>query len=110
GYNPRPLLVSSEPIMSPSWSPNGKEIAYVSFENKRASIYLEEVATGKRRIVSRLPGINGVPSWSPDGQKLAVVLSKSGDPNIYLSDLSTNALPQLTNDFYINTEPAWSPD
>lgn len=110
GYNPKPLLVSSEPIMSPSWSPDGKQVAYVSFENKRASIYIEEVATGKRRLISSFPGINGAPAWSPDGQTLALVLSKSGAPNLYLMNLNTLALTQLTNDYYINTEPAWAPD
>jgi TolB protein len=110
GYNPRPLLNSPEPIMSPSWSPNGKQIAYVSFENQRAGIYLEDVATGGRRLLSNFPGINGAPAWSPDGRKLALVLSKSGSPNIYVMDIASGRLTQVTNDFYINTEPAWSPD
>lgn len=110
GYNPRPLLVSHEPIMSPAWSPNGKQIAYVSFENRHSAIYIEEVATGARTLVSSFPGINGAPAWSPDGRKLALVLSKSGSPNIYTMDLATRQLTQLTNDYYINTEPAWSKD
>jgi TolB protein len=110
GFNPRPMLDSPEPIMSPSWSPNGKQIAYVSFENKRAGIYLQEVATGARRLLSEFPGINGAPAWSPDARKLAIVLSKSGTPNIYIMDIASHQLTQLTNDFYINTEPAWSPD
>ncbi len=109
GYNPRPLLNSSDPIMSPAWSPNGKQIAYVSFENKKSAIYIEEVASGQRNRVSGFPGINGAPAWSPDGKKLAVVLSKSGSPNIYILDLASHHLTQLTNDYYINTEPTWSP-
>ena len=110
GYNPQPLLSSPEPIMSPSWSPNGKHIAYVSFESKQAGIYLEDVANGTRRLLSEFPGINGAPAWSPDGKRLALVLSKSGSPNIYVMDVATRRLTQVTHDFYINTEPAWSPD
>lgn len=110
GYNPRPLLTSSEPIMSPSWSPNGREIAYVSFENRKAGIYLQDVGTGGRRLLSEFPGINGAPAWSPDNRRLALVLSKSGSPNIYVMDIGSGSLTQITHDFYINTEPAWSPD
>lgn len=110
GYNPRPLLNSSEPIMSPAWSPNGKQIAYVSFENKRAGIYVHDVSTGARRLLSEFPGINGAPAWSPDGRRLALVLSKSGSPNIYVMDIGSRQLTQITHDFYINTEPSWSPD
>jgi TolB protein len=110
GYNPRPLLTSTDPIMSPAWSPNGRQIAYVSFENHHASIYIEDVATGSRQRVSEFKGINGAPAWSPDGRKLALVLSKSGSPNIYIMDLGSHQLTQLTNDRYINTEPSWAPN
>ncbi|MDR3477900.1 MAG: Tol-Pal system beta propeller repeat protein TolB [Gammaproteobacteria bacterium] len=110
GYNPRPLLTSKDPIMSPAWSPNGRQIAYVSFENQRASIYIEELATGARHIVSQFRGINGAPAWSPDGRKLAVVLSKDGSPNIYVLDLATRQLSPMTHDWSINTEPTWSPN
>lgn len=110
GYNPRPLLNSPEPIMSPSWAPDGRRIAYVSFENKKASIYQQNVITGQRTLISSYPGINGAPAWSPDGRKLALVLSKSGAPNIYILDIGSKHLTQVTHDFYINTEPAWAPD
>lgn len=110
GYNPRPLLTSTNPIMSPAWSPNGRQIAYVSFEKKYSSIYIEDVATGTRRLISEFPGINGAPAWSPDGSKLALVLSKDGSPNIYIMNLATHALTQVTRDWSINTEPSWSPD
>ena len=109
GYAPKPLLNSPEPIMSPAWSPGGRQIAYVSFENKRAGIYLQDVKTGQRRLLSQYPGINGAPAWSPDGSKLALVLSKSGAPNIYIMNMY-GKLTELTHDFYINTEPAWAPD
>lgn len=110
GYNPRPLLSSPEPIMSPSWSPSGRQVAYVSFENKRAGIYIQDLASGSRRLLSQFEGINGAPAWSPDGSKLAIVLSKSGSPNIYVMDIASHHLTQLTHDFYINTEPAWAPN
>jgi TolB protein len=110
GYAPRPLLSSSDPIMSPAWSRDGKQIAYVSFENHHAAIYVQDIATGSRHLVSEFNGINGAPAWSPDGRKLAVALSKSGSLNIYVMDLVTRGLVQLTHDDYINTEPNWSPD
>lgn len=110
GYNPRPLLSSPEPIMSPSWSPNGRDIAYVSFEKRFASIYIQNTVSGARHQLSSFPGINGAPSWSPDGRRLALVLSKSGTPNIYVMNIANRQLKQLTHDYYINTEPAWSPD
>jgi TolB protein len=110
GSHPQSLLVSSEPIMSPTWSPNAKEIAYVSFEKKRAQIYAVSVETGKRRLLTDFKGINGAPAWSPDGRRLAVVLSKGGNPKIYSVDMSTGHLTQLTFGDAIDTEPRFSPD
>jgi TolB protein len=109
-FNPRPLLRSYEPIMSPTWSPDASKIAYVSFENHRAGIYLQTVATGSRSVVSRAPGINGAPAFSPDGRKLAVVLSTSGTAKIYTMSLSGGQLTQITNGYSIDTEPNWAPD
>lgn len=108
--NPQSLLVSSEPIMSPAWSPDGRQIAYVSFEKTRAQIFSVEVATGKRRLLTDFPGINGAPAWSPDGRQLAVVLSKSGTPKVYAVDLATGTMKQLTFGEAIDTEPRYSPD
>lgn len=110
GYNPRGLLTSNEPIMSPSWSPNGRSLAYVSFEKKHAAIFIQDVATGSRRLLTEFSGINGAPAWSPNGRKLALVLSKSGSPNIYVLDVASGQLQAITRDFYINTEPSWSPN
>ena len=110
GHNPQSLLISSEPIMSPSWSPTGKEISYVSFEKKRAQIFTVSVETGQRRLITSFPGINGAPAWSPDGRHLAVVLSKSGTPKIYNIDVSNGSMKQLTFGDAIDTEPRFSPD
>lgn len=110
GGNPQALLQSTQPIMSPAWSPNGKKIAYVSFERKRSQIYVVNVETGQRQLVSSFSGINGAPAWSPDGKQMAVVLSKSGKPKLYLVTLATGAMKQLTHGLSIDTEPSFSPD
>ena len=110
GYNPRVFLTSSFPLMSPAWSPDGKRIAYVSFEGNRAAIYVQDIATGSRRVISKAPGINGAPAWSPDGRKMALVLTQTGYPKIYILDLTSNSLRRVTNDWYLDTEPSWAAD
>jgi TolB protein len=110
GRNPKPLLKSSQPIMSPSWAPNGHKIAYVSFESGDPAIFIQDVGTGARQKVSGYAGLNGAPAWSPDGHKLAMVLSQSGYPKIYIMSLGSNRVTQLTNGSAIDTEPSWSPD
>ncbi|MGH8552074.1 MAG: Tol-Pal system beta propeller repeat protein TolB [Methylococcales bacterium] len=110
GYNPETILTSREPIMSPSWSPDGSKIAYVSFEKKTSAIYVQSVASGDRRQVAANRGINGAPSWSPDGNRLALTLSKDGDPEIYILNLNSGSLERLTRSLSIDTEPVWSAD
>lgn len=111
GYNAKPILISSQPIMSPAWSPDGQQISYVSFESYLPQIYVSNVASGQRRLITSFSGINGAPEWSPDGKNLAVALSKGGaNPNIYMLSMSSGKLTQLTNDWSINTEPSWSKD
>lgn len=110
GANPQSLLVSSEPIMSPAWSPNAHQIAYVSFEKKRSQIFTVTVETGKRQLITDFTGINGAPSWSSDGRQLAVVLSKGGHSKIYSVDMLTGRLTQLTFGEAIDTEPKFSTD
>lgn len=110
GYNPQSLLVSSEPVMSPAWSPDGSQIAYVSFEKKKAQIFTVDVSTGRRRLLTDFTGLNQAPAWSPDGRQLAVVLSKGGAPKIYTLDLSNGNMKQLTFGDAIDTEPRYSPD
>jgi TolB protein len=110
GYNPVAIVTSPEPLMSPAWSPDGKQIAYVSFEAKRSMIYLQSVVTGKRERLAQFPGINSAPAFSPDGRRLAMALSRDGNAEIYIMDLKTRALQRLTFDPAIDTEPTWSPD
>jgi TolB protein len=100
GHRSQVLVESQEPLMSPSWSPDGSQIAYMSFETNLPRIYIQEIATGERRQITGYSGINSSPVWSPDGRKLAMVLSKDGSPDIYVMDLATSA----------ETEPSWAAD
>lgn len=110
GNRPRVILESREPIMSPSWSSDGKKIAYVSFKTGRPSIYVQYLATGKRERIQSFSGLNGAPAWSPDGNKLALVLSKDGNAEIYVLDVTSGQLQRVTNHYGIDTEPSWAPD
>ncbi|MBD8524151.1 Tol-Pal system beta propeller repeat protein TolB [Pseudomarimonas arenosa] len=110
GYNPQTVVRSREPLLSPAWSPDGRKLAYVSFERGNSSIYIQEIATGAREVVASYRGINGAPSFSPDGNRLALTLSRSGNPEIYIMDLGSKALTQITRHWGIDTEPVWAPD
>ena len=110
GHNPRTVLRSPQPLMSPAWSPDGQQLAYVTFEDRRAAIYVQDVGTGARRELAAFDGINGAPAWSPDGRKLALTLSRDGNPEIYLLHLADNRLQRLTNNAAIDTEAVWLPD
>jgi len=110
GYNPQTIVRSAEPLLSPDWSPDGRKLAYVSFERGNSSIYVQDIATGGRELVASFRGINSAPSFSPDGRKLAMALSRSGNPEIYVMDVGSKQLTQLTNHFGIDTEPTWSAD
>ncbi len=110
GQRPIVLLEGRDPILAPSWSPDGKEVAYVSFESSRPAIYRQVLATGAREQLTNFRGLNNSPVWSPDGKSMALVLSKDGSPDIYLLDLETKQLTRLTRHYAIDTEPTWMPD
>ena len=110
GFNAQNVLESDEPIMSPSWSPDGKSLAYVSFENRRPEIFIQHLATARRSKVSGFSGLNSAPSWSPDGKFLALVLSKDGSPDVYTLNTATKRLKRLTKHRSIDTEPVWTRD
>jgi TolB protein len=110
GYNPRTVFSSSKQLLSPAWAPDGRRLAYVSFESDRTEIFVQDVTTGKRNKISSEPGINSAPAWSPDGTSIALTLSFDGDPDVYILDVESRKLRKLTDHYGIDTEPAWSPD
>jgi TolB protein len=110
GANEQAMLVSNEPIISPAWSPNGKRIAYVSFQNKKAIVYVQDVEVPKQNVVANFKGSNSAPAWAPDGTRLAVALSRDGNSQIYLINADGSSLRRLTNSSGIDTEPNFSPD
>lgn len=110
GYNPRTVVKSASPILSPSWSPDGTYLAYVSFRNRQAEVFAINLRTGKEQKLAGFDGVNGAPVFSPDGNKLAMALSRAGNPDIYVLDMKSRDLKQITRGYAIETEPAWSPD
>jgi TolB protein len=113
GENAHSALVSSEPIISPAWSPNGQQLAYVSFESRKPVVYVHDVASGKRRVVANFKGSNSAPGWSPDGQHLVVTLSQEGGSQIYIVAAGINAAAEprrLMKSSSIDTEATFAPD
>ncbi len=110
GFNPQTVVRSAEPLMSPAWSPDGIRLAYVSFEDKRSKVYVQNLTDGRRELLAEFSGINSAPAWSPDGRRLALTLSRDGNAEIYIMRMDTRALTRLTFDAAIDTEASWSPD
>jgi TolB protein len=110
GEGAQVALASAEPIISPAWSPDGRELAYVSFETRKPVVYSQDVATGQRRPIASYKGSNSAPAWAPDGQQIAAVLTRDGLSQIYAMNRSGNNLRRLTTSAGIDTEPAFTPD
>jgi TolB protein len=110
GANEQAMLVSNEPIISPVWSPDGKRLAYVSFQNKKPIVYVQDIEVPKQRIVANFKGSNSAPAWAPDGRRLALALTRDGTSQLYLIDPDGSNLRRLTSSFAIDTEPFFSPD
>lgn len=104
------LLQSREPILSPRFAPDGKRIAYVSFEQRRPRIFVQHIDTGRREQITNFEGLNGAPAWSPDGNRLAFVLSRDGNPEIYVMDMGSRQMTRVTNSPAIDTEPFFGKD
>lgn len=110
GENAQSALTSPEPIISPAWSPDGNQLAYVSFESRKPVVYVHSVSTGKRRLVANFKGSNSAPAWSPDGKSLAVTLSRDGGSQLFVLGAAGGDPVRLTQSSGIDTEPAYSPD
>ena len=110
GENEVTVFRSAEPIISPAWSPDGKKLAYVSFDNKKPIIYVQELDTGRRIPVANYKGNNSAPAWSPDGKQLAIALSRDALTQIYLINADGSDIRRLTKSNGIDTEPCFSPD
>src|SRR3546814_13164081 len=101
---------SPEPMLSPSWSPDGRKLAYVSFEKGNSSIYIQDITTGSRELISSFRGINSSPAFSPDGRRLALTLSRSGTPDIYLMDLGRSEERRVWKECVSTGRSRWSPE
>jgi len=110
GSNDQAALASREPIISPTWSPDGSKLAYVSFEAKKPVVYVHDLASGRRHVAANFKGSNSAPAWSPSGKQLAVVLTKDGSSQLYVVNVDGSGVTRIATSSGIDTEPRWSAD
>lgn len=110
GYNEKIIYSSSQPLLSPNWSPDGTRLVYVSYSNGRPEIFIQNIYSAKKEKVASFKGLNNAPRWSPDGKHLALTLSKDGNPEIYIMNINSRKLTRVTRSYAIDTEPEWLPN
>ncbi len=110
GYEPQTVLTSTQPLMSPAWSPDGEKLAYVSFEGRRSEVFVQNVGSGEREKVASFEGINSAPAWSPDSRRLSITRSRGGQTDVFVLDLNSRETRQVTDSSSIDTEAVWMPD
>jgi TolB protein len=110
GEGAQVALTSPEPLISPAWSPDGRQLAYVSFETQKAVVWVQDVASGQRRMIANFRGSNSAPAWSPDGRQLALTLSREGGSQLYLMPANGGEPRRMMQSGAIDTEPAFTPD
>ena len=110
GFNPQTVVSSNEPVISPAWSPDGSQLAYVSFEKKKPVVYVQSLTSGSRQVLANFKGNNSAPAWSPDGSKLAIVLTYGANSQVHTINVNGSGLKLVTKSTAIDTEPVFSPD
>jgi TolB protein len=93
----------------PTWSPDGKQIAFVCSGN-RADICLLDLETWEQTDLINDPALDDQPTWSPDGRQIAFISDRDGNREIYLVNVNGSNETRLTNTLSDELLPSWSPD